>query len=313
MMPPRAAWKLACALAGMDLNGKLDAVAEPWEGMARHLAGLPPPDRAAAFQAMLTARPDRDELVKDVADQRPDEPPPEDDGDALEEWEPIRLGTLPPVEPFPLDVLPCPTRDLATAAAESIGCPIDFPAVAILAAASGLIGRSTSLLIKPGYFESASLYMAIVGTPSTGKSPALRAALAPVWSVASMLDQASRTEMDAWNEAAPKDRGEKPTPRRIVIDRSHDRGPWPDPGQEPPGFDRGPGRDDEMGHVDGSVQGWQGRGPPVLPVRVERGSRLHRPRQEHERTDRGSASVPDCCRRDDARHADRAARGEGPR
>ena len=216
MMPPRAAWTLARALASMDLNGEPDALAEPWRSMARHLAELPPPDRAAAFQAMLTARPDRDELVKDLADQRPDEPPPEDDGDALEEWEPIRLGTPPPVEPFPLDVLPCPTRDLVTAAAESIGCPIDFPAVAILAAASGLIGRSASLLIKPGYFESASLYMALVGKPSSGKSPALGAALAPVWSIASMLDQVGRAEMDAWNKADPKDRGEKPTLRRIV-------------------------------------------------------------------------------------------------
>jgi len=216
MMPPYAAWTLARALAGMDLNGELDAVAEPWKGMARHLAQLPPPDRAAAFQAMLAARPDRDELVKDLADQRADQPPSEGDGDALEEWESIRLGTLPPVKPFPVDVLPWPARDLATAAAESIGCPIDFPAVAILAAASGLIGRSASLLIKPGYFESASLYMALVGTPSSGKSPALGAALAPVWSIASMLDQVGRAEMDAWNKADPKDRGEKPTLRRIV-------------------------------------------------------------------------------------------------
>jgi len=215
-MPPRAAWTLAQSLAGMTLNGELDALAEPWRSMAAHLTGLPPPDRAAAFQAMLVARLDRDELVKAIADQDPIGPPPEDEGETLEEWEPIRLGTLPLVESFPLDVLPCPARDLATAAAESIGCPIDFPAVAILAAASGLIGRSACLLIKPGYFESASLYMALVGTPSSGKSPALGAALAPVWSVASMLDQAWRTEMDAWNEAGPDDRGEKPALRRIV-------------------------------------------------------------------------------------------------
>ena len=82
---------------------------------------------------------------------------------------------------------PIPARDLAEAAAESIGCPVDFPAVAILAAASGIIGRSASLLIKPGYFESASLYVALVGSPSSGKSPALRAALAPVWSIAAKL------------------------------------------------------------------------------------------------------------------------------
>ncbi len=313
MMPPRAAWTLARALAGMDLNGKPDALAEPWRSMARHLAGLPPPDRAAVFQAMLAARPDRDELVKDLADQRPDQPPPEDDGDALEEWEPIRLGTLPPVEPFPLDVLPCPARDLATAAAVSIGCPIDFPAVAILAAASGLIGHSASLLIKPGYFESASLYMALVGTPSSGKSPALRAALAPVWSVASMLDQASRTEMDASNKAASKDQGEKPTLRRIVTTDPTTEALGPILARNPRGLIVAP---DEMTMWVMSMdqyKGGKGGGPPVLPVRVERGSRLHRPRQEHKRTHRGSSSVPDCCWRVDARHADRAARGEGPR
>ena len=94
-------------LAGMDLNGELDALAEPWRSMAAHLAGLPPQDRPAA-SIMLAARPDRDELVKAIADQDPNGPPPEDDGDALDEWEPIRLGTLPPVEPFPLDVLPVP-------------------------------------------------------------------------------------------------------------------------------------------------------------------------------------------------------------
>ena len=216
MRTPRENWTLARLLAGMDLNGETDAMAEPWRSMAEALAAVPAPDRPAAFQLMLAARPDRDELVMDLANERPDEPPPEDEGDALDEWEPIRLGTLPPVEPFPLDVLPCPARDLATAAAESIGCPIDFAAVAILAAASGLIGRSASLLVKPGYFESASLYLALVGTPSTGKSPALGAAMAPVWSIASMLDQVGRAEMDAWNETDPKARGDKPTLRRIV-------------------------------------------------------------------------------------------------
>jgi len=216
MMPPRAAWTLAQTLAGMALNGELDALAEPWKGMVAHFTGLPPPDRPAAFQAMLAARPDRDELSAAIDAQDPTGPPPEDDGDAMEEWEPIRLGTLPPVEPFPLDVLPCPAHELATTAALSIGCPIDFVAVAIVAAASGLIGRSASLLVKPGYFESASLYLALVGTPSTGKSPALGAALAPVWSIASMLNQLGRAEMDAWNETDPKSRGEKPTLRRIV-------------------------------------------------------------------------------------------------
>ncbi|MGO8903935.1 MAG: AAA family ATPase, partial [Isosphaeraceae bacterium] len=79
MIPRRTAWTLARALAGMDVTGELDALAETWRSMARHLAGLPKKARPAAWLAMLAARPDRDELAKAIEDQRPDQPPPEDE------------------------------------------------------------------------------------------------------------------------------------------------------------------------------------------------------------------------------------------
>jgi hypothetical protein len=197
----------------MELNGKLDAIPEPYRSMAAYLDALPAAERLAAWLSMLAASSDREELEKAVENERPEGPPPEDDGDSLDEWEPIRLGTLSPVEAFPLDVLPFPARDLATAAAESIGCPIDFPAVAILAAASGLIGRSARLLVKDGYFESASLYVALVGIPSSGKTPGLDAALAPVWSIALDLHREWQAAMSA---RGADDQGEEPTLRRIV-------------------------------------------------------------------------------------------------
>ena len=154
-----------------------------------------------------------------VAEADPDGPPPEaggDDDEADDDWGPIRLGTLPPAEAFPLDVLPGPARDLAEAVARSIRCPVDFPAVAALATASGLIGRSASLLVKPGYFATASLYAALVGGPSSGKSPALRAALAPVWRLAEILFDEARAARALWNEAPEDERGEEPAVRRIV-------------------------------------------------------------------------------------------------
>jgi hypothetical protein len=137
-------------------------------------------------------------------------------GTSGDDWGPIRLGTLPPAESFPLEVLPGPARDLAEATAESIACPVDFPAVALLAAASGAIGRSASLLIKPGYFASASIYAALVGGPSSGKSPAIRAALAPVWFIAQMLYELWRAAMGAWESAKPDERGEEPILKRIA-------------------------------------------------------------------------------------------------
>ena len=133
-----------------------------------------------------------------------------------DDWGPIRYGSILPAEPFPLDVLPIPARDLAEAAARSVGCPVDFPAVATLAAASGLIGRSASLLVKPGYFESACLYVALVGTPSSGKSPSLRAALAPLKGISQELYEAWREKVDAWEATPEKTRGFGPVLERII-------------------------------------------------------------------------------------------------
>ena len=201
---------LAAALAAVTVENTLS-------GQARREALAAA--RAPLLAAMLTTCPNRDEVVNAMTAVDPDGPPPEDDTEADEAadgWEPIRLGSLPPAVPFPLDVLPIPARDLAEAAARSIACPVDFPAVAILAASSGIIGRSVILRIKSGYFVSASLYVALVGGPSSGKSPALKAALAPLWFIAQLFIDRWRDAMERWEDAKPDDRGEPPELERIV-------------------------------------------------------------------------------------------------
>lgn len=215
---PYHAWTLARLVAGLAVNGELDALPGPFGPIGRRLADLSPEARQAEWGAFLDGRSDRAAVINALAAIDPEGPtpeaPPEDD-EPGEGWGPIRLGSLPPPEPFPLDVLPIPARDLAEAVALSIGCPVDFPAVASLAAASGLIGRSASLLVKPGYFESASLYLALVGGASSGKSPAIRAALAPIREIGGELHAEWRKALDAWKRAPEGDRGDKPAPARI--------------------------------------------------------------------------------------------------
>ena len=63
-------------LVGHDLNGELDALPEPWKKMGEHLAGLSKKARPTAWQAMMAARPDHDELVKALTDVDPLGPPP---------------------------------------------------------------------------------------------------------------------------------------------------------------------------------------------------------------------------------------------
>jgi hypothetical protein len=64
MIPNEAAYLLRRLLVGHDVNGELDAMPEPWKGMAAHLAGLGTKTCPTAWKAMLAARPEREELVK---------------------------------------------------------------------------------------------------------------------------------------------------------------------------------------------------------------------------------------------------------
>src|SRR4051812_33622633 len=77
MIQPSDAWAFGRVLCDQPLNGELAAMAEPWKAMAAHLAALPVADRQIHLQAMLAARPDRDELVKALADVDPLGPPPQ--------------------------------------------------------------------------------------------------------------------------------------------------------------------------------------------------------------------------------------------
>jgi hypothetical protein len=215
--PPRDAWTLRRLLSRYSLNGELADVTQSFRPLVDQLAATPAEGRQAVFNGFLTGQADRDDIIRAVADQDPTGPaPPVESSDPADDWGPIRLGTLPPAEPFPLDALSLPAQHLAEATAKSIGCPIDFPAVALLAAASGLIGRSASLFIKPGYFAPASLYVALVGSPSSGKSPALRASLAPVLSIAERLHDEWRPKMDVWKAAKSGDRREEPDLQRLI-------------------------------------------------------------------------------------------------
>ena len=102
----------------------------------------------------------------------------EESGD--QEWKPPRLSEVPFAEPFPIGSLPPPVAECIQAIAAAIGCPIDFPGTSALIVAGAAIGRSASLLIKPNYFATSSLYGMAVGNPSSGKTPALKIVAAPL-------------------------------------------------------------------------------------------------------------------------------------
>lgn len=88
------------------------------------------------------------------------------DGDLLDE----RRAAVPT---FPLELLPQPWPAWVSAAAQSADAPADYVAQAVLATAAGVSGTRVGICISQGWIEPLQLWLAVVGAPSTGKSPAL--------------------------------------------------------------------------------------------------------------------------------------------
>ena len=81
-------------------------------------------------------------------------------------------GTVPE---FPLALLPQPWRDWVADTARSAGAPADYVAQAVLGAVAGVCGAGVAAEITPSWSEPLVLWQALLGGPSSGKSPALAA------------------------------------------------------------------------------------------------------------------------------------------
>jgi hypothetical protein len=90
------------------------------------------------------------------------------------------LAPRPSVPSFPLDCLPPFWAEWAIAQAERKGAPVDYVGAGLLAVASALIGNARWVEVWDGWIEPPFLWCALIGAPSSGKSPALDAVLSPL-------------------------------------------------------------------------------------------------------------------------------------
>ncbi|MBL4775941.1 MAG: DUF3987 domain-containing protein [Mariprofundus sp.] len=97
--------------------------------------------------------------------------------------EPVPLpDTLLPVDSFDADMLPSVFRDYALDVSSRMQCPIEFVAVSIMTTFGGVVGKRCSIHPKAhdDWLVVPNLWGALVGRPSTMKSPAITAATAGV-------------------------------------------------------------------------------------------------------------------------------------
>lgn len=227
MIPSFDAWAIRRLVCGHELNGELQSVSGPFRPLAERMAARPAGSRQATLDGFLSGRPDAEGIIRALADADPSGPAPGHDPDEpADDWPPPRLGSLPRVEPFPIAVLPEPAARLVVEGAGAIGCSPDFIAVPALAVAAGAIGRSASLMLKPGYFASATVYAASIGPPSDGKTPGQKVAAAAIRRIDEALEAEYEAALERWKEEVAEGgqdgKKQKPPPRprpqRIDID-----------------------------------------------------------------------------------------------
>jgi hypothetical protein len=115
-------------------------------------------------------------------------------------WKPIDTAQFSrsnsPAPPFPLEVLPERLAPVIRDAAACKSAPIGYVASGLLSMAGGLIGTSRTINPNHGWAEPPTLWMMIVGAPSSNKSPAIDVC----HNVLSELETELNTDYDALKE-----------------------------------------------------------------------------------------------------------------
>jgi hypothetical protein len=106
------------------------------------------------------------------------------------------------VPTFPLDALPSPWRTWIDDTARSVNVPADYVAQAVLAAVAGVCGAGVWVRVSSVWSDPLWLWLAVVGAPSSGKSPAL----APVRRLLNALDKESAAAGGAEGHAPTRKR-----------------------------------------------------------------------------------------------------------
>ena len=86
-------------------------------------------------------------------------------------------------KPFPCHCIPVQVRDVIDSVSISIGCDPSTPAIALLCAVSVCIGNRKQIEVKQNWREPAIIWGAAVAGSSSGKSPAVKAVLKPLYEI----------------------------------------------------------------------------------------------------------------------------------
>src|ERR1700748_2373117 len=133
---------------------------------------------------VTTPKPHYAHYWRELAARRAAKPPPPP-------WPAVDPGLLeegrPKLPAFPLQVFPAQWREWVKDAAQWAGSSEDYIAQALLASVAALCGQGVSARITEAWSEPVILWQALVGGPSSGKTPALEWLRRPLRTVESVM------------------------------------------------------------------------------------------------------------------------------
>jgi hypothetical protein len=110
---------------------------------------------------------------------------------------------------FPVDVFPAAIQRYIEDGAEALNVPADMIAVPLLGFAAAAIGNSRAVVIKPGWIERVNLWLAVIGDPGSGKSPANEYARAPLDALQRDAWNQYQEDLTAWEQEAAQHKGKE--------------------------------------------------------------------------------------------------------
>jgi len=194
--------------------------------MAMDAGWRPPRPAIVRPRPAATVDPETGEILEPANDNTP--PPATDFGRPMDIF-----GIQPPPE-MPMDVLPEALRDYVRDQADLTGCDPAIIGLGALVAAAACITDGIRLQPKrhdPTWTESARLWVAFVGDPSTKKSPAISKAVRHVKRIDHRMAEENASsfgdykwQYDSWKEAKKADKNSpppeptKPQVKRIIVE-----------------------------------------------------------------------------------------------
>lgn len=138
------------------------------------------------------------------------------------EWKPVDLWTRYEAPPLPKHILPPVIERFAVAQADSMGVDPGGLAMSALAVCAAATSDRIRLQVKrhdPTWHESARLWVALIGTPSTKKTPMMTAAMRPLQKIDTQLFREFAIKQEIYEALPAQERKSTPKPaqRRLRI------------------------------------------------------------------------------------------------